>query len=379
MNYHGALICRERQRLGWSQRGLCHGICTVSYLSKIETGKAEPSSEVLGLLLDRLGLRYTPALEAEAAALAEAWYERLFSGMWLSPDDPAAFERLEVLRATAAWLDLELIRRCVQREGPLEASLEAAMDDRQLAMQRAMQDRAEEAARLYPNAYFHWAAGAADYARGSYAAAIRQLQIGHDLAARDGAAQMMLECRLLLGNCYCDHHSFELMLEQYAAARRLALALDRREVLQGIDYNIAVARMERGECEAAYAFFSGLESPGMLELHKLAISCERTGRRDEALAALDAAEGRAPDWLGALGQPMLDVVRMRLEHPDYLKRADYGEALLALFQGCEASLSAGFATFHLPWVLEWLGANRQYKEACRLMAKFPEIGASMMI
>ena len=44
----GQLIRAERLRRGWSQEGLCRGVCAVSYLSKIEQGKAEASEEVLG-------------------------------------------------------------------------------------------------------------------------------------------------------------------------------------------------------------------------------------------------------------------------------------------------------------------------------------------
>lgn len=54
MNYQGYIIYHERLRKNWSQAGLCKGICTVSYLSKIETGKAEASEEVLRLLRERL-------------------------------------------------------------------------------------------------------------------------------------------------------------------------------------------------------------------------------------------------------------------------------------------------------------------------------------
>ncbi|MBQ6877388.1 MAG: helix-turn-helix transcriptional regulator, partial [Oscillospiraceae bacterium] len=43
MNYPGFLIKRERLLKNWSQEGLCKGICAVSYLSKIEQGKAEAS------------------------------------------------------------------------------------------------------------------------------------------------------------------------------------------------------------------------------------------------------------------------------------------------------------------------------------------------
>ena len=54
MGYYGTLICRERLRRNWSQEGLCRGICAVSYLSKIEKGRAEPSPQIQQMLLQRL-------------------------------------------------------------------------------------------------------------------------------------------------------------------------------------------------------------------------------------------------------------------------------------------------------------------------------------
>ena len=80
MSYQGLIIYRTRIQRNWSQAGLCEGICTVSYLSKIETGKAEPSGEVLQLLLDRLGLEIDKETEQEAAGLEDRGWKLLFEG-----------------------------------------------------------------------------------------------------------------------------------------------------------------------------------------------------------------------------------------------------------------------------------------------------------
>ena len=111
MGYYGNLILRERLARSWSQAGLCKDICTVSYLSKIETGKAQPSADVLRLLLARLGLHTDPALEAAGARCAEDGYERLFTGRVgeLAAVLPAVSD--ETYRATAAWTDLLLLRQ----------------------------------------------------------------------------------------------------------------------------------------------------------------------------------------------------------------------------------------------------------------------------
>ena len=80
MGFVGLLIRRERLKRDWSQKGLCSGICTISYLSKIEQGKAEPSQEVLTLLLDRLGVTWhTGEIAQRAQNLAEALFDAFCS------------------------------------------------------------------------------------------------------------------------------------------------------------------------------------------------------------------------------------------------------------------------------------------------------------
>lgn len=374
MSYYGNLILRERLARSWSQAGLCKDICTVSYLSKIETGKAQPSADVLRLLLARLGLHTDPALEAAGARCAEDGYERLFTGRFgeLAAALPAASD--ETYRATAAWTDLLLLRQFDTDGGALDAGLEAGMTPRQLAMQRLLQGRWDEALALLPNAFCHWRIGVSAYEAGRYEDAVEHLQAGYDLAARDGAARLMLLCRAYMGNCYCNRRDIERMRPHYAAARRLAQALGEQELLDSIAYNTAAVQIERGQFEEAYGYFSALNDPGVLALHKLAICCEKTGRTEEALAALERAEAaETAEQRSEAVEKMLAVVRFRLAHPDYLHCDAYGALLLDCFACCRTRLPQGYAAFHLPWVVEWYTAARQYKKVCELLTEFPDI------
>ena len=71
-SFEGLIIRRERMAKSWSQDGLCAGICAVSYLSKIEKGKAGASREILALLMQRLEIVWHGGEEAaRAAELAE--------------------------------------------------------------------------------------------------------------------------------------------------------------------------------------------------------------------------------------------------------------------------------------------------------------------
>ena len=158
MNYQGYLIYRNRIQLNWSQAGLCKGICTVSYLSKIETGKAVPSEEVLQLLMDRLDLKSDKETEREAAELANQGWKLLLDGRHTKLNELLQGKDIDRYRAVPAWLDLSLL----SSEMPLDTAFEPCMDTRQLALQRILQGRADEAMRLMPNAYTFLSLGIAD-------------------------------------------------------------------------------------------------------------------------------------------------------------------------------------------------------------------------
>ena len=368
MNYRGLNIYRTRIQRNWSQAGLCKGICTVSYLSKIETGKAEPSEEILQHLLDRLGLKPDQETERKAAELADQCWELLLDGRREKLIERLKNIDVEQYRAVPAWIDLTLL----SFEAPLDAALEPCMDTRQLALQRILQGKAAEAVRLLPNAFTFLSLGITDYNAGNDSAAVDHLQTAYELASRDGAARIMLEAKLFLGNTYCNRQDLPNMEHHYQVGKRLAEDLQDQNALQAIGYNTASTWIEVGRYEDAYTWFSAQESPTFLSLHKLAICCEKTGRREEALRALTQAEGMDTDEAEHdLALQLLGVVRYRLEHPDYLSREEYGAMLATCFDSLQSELPVGYAIFHLPCMLEWYKATRQYKKACDLLEMFP--------
>ena len=369
MNYQGLIIYRARIQKNWSQAGLCKGICTVSYLSKIETGKAEPSDEILRQLLNRLGLKTDGNAEREAAKLAEQCWELLFAGRYEKLTELLQSIDIDRYRATPAWLDLALL----SSQTPLDTALEPCMNTRQLALQRILQKRAAEAVYLMPNAFTFLSLGVADYTAGSYSSAVDHLQTAYELACRDGAAQVMLKAKLFLGNAYCNRQDLPNMERHYRVGKRLAEDLQDRKALQTMEYNTASAWIEVGRYEDAYGWFSAQTPKTFMSLHKLAICCEKTGRREEALRALKQAEGMDTDEAEhGLALQLLGVVRYRLEHPDYLSREEYGAMLATCFDRLQSELPVGYAIFHLPWMLDWYKATRQYKKACDLLEMFPD-------
>lgn len=376
LSYLGRLICMERLGRNWSQEGLCSGICSVSYLSKIESGKAEPSEEILELLFARLGIVYSSVSEQRAAKTVDEARERLFTGDYAGLRELLNGEIAAELSLSSRGIEARLLFRIAndRREG-LDEEYEKCMDGPSLALQRLLQGRTEEALLLLPNAYCYYESGAAAYSRGEYTAAIEHLNRAYDAAAADGSPKLMLLCKLFLGACFANRRDIESMERHNQAARRLARALGESEAIEQIEYNSAATAIECGQYEEAYSYFSKLSDPNMMSLHKLAIACEKTGRIKEAEAALDKAEHAPCDYPPRdIASLMCALVRYRIEHKNYVNMNDYGKMLLEVFECCKRELNVGYALFHLPWVVEWYKAGRQYKKALELLEDFPQKG-----
>lgn len=377
----GFIIRRERMRRDWSQDGLCRGICAASYLSKIEQGRVEASEDILRLLYERLSLPWYGG-ESTMSGLSERldeMYELAYSGEFevLREKISALAPQRDALLQSPAAPDIAVLEAAANWRGGTDAGVDAGMEQhllpRGLALLRLMQDRDAEAAAICPSALCSYWAGVAQYESGrSYTAAVENLQRAYSLAAGEGRARLMMLSRAYIGNCYCNQLDVENMEAHYTVAERLATALHDAGMLASIRYNRAATALETGDYESAYRYFSALEEPTAMALHKLAICCEKLGRRDEAFSALNRAAAVEDTHMPAgLAEEMLSLVRRRLENPDYLRDADYGAALLDCFERCRRELPIGYAGFHLPWLLEWYTANRQYKLAYELMNEFP--------
>lgn len=380
LSFPSALIRFKRLERSWSQEGLCDGICAVSYLSKIEQGKADPNPDILRALMERLGVVWHGGAEAdEARRAADDLKEAFFAA------DTQAQQRLfaQLDSRRDAWLngphmlDLLLLEKLCRDESnpsgvPLSA-FEDCFDSEQRALWLLSQNRCEEALTLMPTARVCQECGGMYCQQGAYPQAIERLLRACTLAAEEGRARVLMHARALLGNCYSNQGDEPSMHRHYTAALRLATELGDDAMAQSLRYNMASTDLQLGHPEKALAYFASLDAPTALDLHKLAVCLEKLGRPQEALRALDrAAQTAKADPYGADDLPpawparLCALVRYRLEHPGYLKEAAYGQMLNETWQAMQRELPHGFVLFHRPWMEEWYVSNRQYKQAYEL-------------
>lgn len=369
----GTVIRILRLQRNWSQETLCHGICAVSYLSKIEQGKVEVNENLLKELFGRLGATWQAS--AEIGRLRDDLYESTFS--W---DDALAREKMAVLEENwdqwvigPCYADFLVIRAYHYRNTELvPREIEQLLEPRQKALLAIVKNHHDEAYRLFPCALTAFCVGEQAYCEGNYTQALESFQIACDQAAREGYVYLLMYGQHYMANCYSDMGNLDAMYRHGKIAARLGRILGDQSLVDTVDYNIAATKAGFGDYEGAYAFFSGLKSPGIMDLHKLAVCCEALGKIQEAAYALDRADEMEPRI--PLEKEMCALVRYRLEHQDYLHDTVYGQLLMDAYDRIKKELPAGFARFHLPWVTEWLTANRQYRKAYEILHCFPKNG-----
>ena len=86
MNSIGKLIKFERIKQNMSQKSLCHGICSNTYLSKIELSQISTSEEILALLVDALGYKYNEGNIEQFKELNDTVWDLYFNNFHVDYD-----------------------------------------------------------------------------------------------------------------------------------------------------------------------------------------------------------------------------------------------------------------------------------------------------
>ena len=314
---------------------------------------------------------------SEGKKFIEEWYDSAFSGDYKKTS--CCFERFKKefqdLENSSFAIDVLLLKNFSLEEAlPLDKRLEPCMDSFRLSLQRLLEGNFAEAEKLNPCAFMYMRSGYSDYEKGENYSALENLQKAYNLASEEGRVRIMMFSKLFITNCYSNIGDIEAMEHHGKIAKRLALELGEKEFAKTFDYNFYATKIETGDFSGAYNYFSNLPEPSAPSLHKLAVCCEKLGKKEEAFSAIEKeksaeAEGEEAKFFA---DKACELIKFRLLNEDYLSDPDYGKMLLEFFELCRKKMPIGYAKFHLPWVLEWYKANRQYKQAFDLLNDFPE-------
>lgn len=385
----GAKIRRERLKRNYSQEGLCKGICTVSYLSKIEQGQAEPGKELIQLLFQKLEIEYH--MEEDFLQEAEVFfyelYEKLYTYQEMSSDIEVLQKKKDVYINSPFLLDA-LLFSAYWKEGLTEEldPYVSCMEQRQYELYLLLQctrgfHKVEELLRLNSNAFYTTELGIFLCQKGNYVEALGLLLRGYELCAKEGYVRGMLLAQNFLGNSYAGLDKKELMLKSYKIAARIAKDLHQDDFMSEIDYNIGATFLEWGNPASAKEHLEKCVQKSAMYYHKYTLCLEKLGELEKAKEMLLEGEKKLQEVRveGLESEPVLcsweamyRVVRYRLYHEEYVTEEEYERVIIECLKLLKEALPLGYLKFHIPYYVEILEKKRRYKEIYHLYQHFPK-------
>ena len=381
----GTMIRKYRLEKNYSQEGLCKGVCAVSYLSKIEQGSVEASPEILQGLLHRLGESFDddPSfLEPAGQIMEEGWQQVFCQG-----DCPRAEAFIQANRSRLLHgpylLDALLLEKNSQKNLPKLRELVHCMQPRQYTIFLLLEGRYEEAVQCDPCGFVLLQAGSNQCTKGEYAAALRLLERAWQQSAEEANLRLMILAKTMLGNTYAELQDWQQMDRCYQAALRMLEEVNQpwtEEYINSIHYNVGATLLERQQYAQGWQQLSQCTRQDGLHCHKMAVAAEALGRTAEALDWIERGmkycEESSYDF--CLRQ-RLELVRFRLEHPDYLQSDAYESMLMDCFYTLQRKGLQGHARFELVWLIRFLQHRRRYKELAELLLQFSSIDSPMTV
>ncbi len=378
------LVRKIRQEKEWSLESLAHGICSVSYLSKLEKGDALCSEEILSLLMKRLKISQPFGNEADQKSaeyllglLQEGRFEQALAFM----NEETRFSE-NWLQSVEGKLYLNFFgtyypetEHQTEKLPELEGHIEL-FDPPLQALWFLCRHQWKQAQLSCPQGWVFFASASMMYSvREKEFEILPLLQKAYSLASDEGNIPLMAVCSLVQATVCSNMSDQKEALRLHQRTLRILKSWPDSGMLDDVRYNMAACLLEQGEFRKALEALEQISRPKVMAYHKMAVCYEQLSQNEKALAALEKAADPYMDregWDESLLEQVLGLIRFRINDPDHLHNPEYGACLMAVFEKLtELDCHIGFLRFHLPWVIQWLKANRQYQKIVFILETFP--------
>lgn len=399
-NISGLLLRYHRLKQNISQEGLCKGICVVSYVSKIEQGKVQPSPEIITALFDRLHITYHH--DSAFLAMNEKALHKCIEGLYYGCRD-IAFEESVIQRheellnsplCAGYLLFLAYMRfrekKDIHKELEELSTLLPSFSDEQLFYYHYLMGCDHSASFEHCRFHLHEAGKyqnlcILDHALGllyadigDYSLSLDYQQSAYRKACDEGHIEVMKYASMHIANCYSNLQAESLMLKYYTQCSHICRFVNDRSLEGIIYYNIGSTYLqwkdyEQGETYLlkSYDLFDEMDQEmKFLLLQKLSLLYVENRQPDKGRLYLE----RMPTYLeqGDTDRyKLLAFIQLRYE-PDYLQNKQYVEVLETICKGDDKKLFYGIRIFHMMYLVEAYRYHRRYKEAADLMVQMRE-------
>lgn len=393
-NFNGFLLRQERMKKNYSQAGICKGICTPSYLCKIEQGKAEPSQDILVKLFHTLGIQY--CTDQKLILKAESFFQKFFSMIEVEEDITeckAFFDHYsKELEASELHIEYHIYLFYIYilndpslalKEKIYLEKLKSYMNEKLKAIyyyfcavligkNKEAIEYLKKSIHLSPSSYYYYYLGKILFHIGDYEECIVNAEKAYRLAFEDGNPYVLISSSFLVGSCHCfyhNHHSAKLYYER-------AIALTRGYKIKVKDYayyNLATSFLETADYQEALYYFDKVKKLDEDEAHFF-IYLQKMAYLYLKMDDMEKAKEKINDMKKILVNlnNNVDIYRIMLENleimikKDYLKDSRYEETLIYLYNKVEDVLGYGLKRFYAIKWIELLKTQRKYKEALQI-------------
>lgn len=367
-NYIHILIHNKRLEKGYSLESLSHGICSTSYLSKLEKGTIEPKEDIVHLLLKKLEIQVEQNLEDLLPKIEQFYHSFVLYHI----DESNFLTRNEISRLlnSVYCLDGLLIQAWQYNEG-LDTLKEYADSFSYIQKKRYYQILVHNnqfdyhnLLQLFPEMDTYSIIASSLYQQGKYAKSIPYFIQYYNASCQAGDIENMIYAKFRLGNVYACLLDIDSCLEEYSFV--LSLLEKTKSMLDAsyIYYNLAATYTELKQYDKALDYLEkiGPKFQDALYFHKLALCYEKTNHIDKAKLAIQ--QGLKSN---ASLSFLFDPIQYRLDHVDYIRQEKYESILLSTLENIKNELSHGFLYLAQSNLCAYYEANRRYKEAYQML------------
>lgn len=412
---YGLFIKRERLAQNMSQEALCHGICAVSYLSKIENGKVQPNHEIILKLMSALNMVF-PETQEETDHIQKELENLLDLAETGNEGFQSAYERLKELSGSLMYFPtgllvegfsllnqndndrlthhMEMLSEYAPhwtREQQLRFDLFSGWSALRFNRSQEAVTHFRQAQGLENNEMALSGLTAAYYVQGDYRTAI---EIGKDAFIKQmeaGNIQRGIDVSFTVAAAYANQNRIEEALKIYRRILNMLGDGDGFEFKYSVYYNLGASYLMEGQFEASYRYLSqaldlaetqltksGIER--LLLYQKLALVAIGQGHIDFArgwitsgldiLEAVDCREKiQTHESIESCPESLIlsfEWLKFYLYEEDPRSNPDFLKQLEKTYRQSVEDSHFGFRLMYGSYLIEVLSAQRRYKEALQI-------------
>ncbi len=392
----GALIKKERIAQNMSQESLAHGICTPSYLSKIENGQVECSEAMIEQLFCALDLTYLQdealldTFQKSFQEYFEAYLHLEYS--YLKEQHQVLTELAEQVRISPLAINSLLALALTTEKPALLAELEiyhGLFDEKQklqyhIAKVQLLEKEEKHAEvqsfllsilHLDTIGLFHGKLAWSYMTNGEYHRSLPYAQKAYDLYALQACIQGMYDMSHQMAFSHSNLFHLAEMEHYFLLSKRLQRYLPDTTSTITVPYNLGATYLCTGDYAKAKQYLEeawnlmqenekGDTDPWISQ--KLTFLYIHLGDLEQAKIFF----AQIPDAFHVVLDQSKKLLSFMLGNPQYQHKEEYVQLLISCLELSEKWLHRGFVDFYARYLVEAFIAKRQYKRALEYTQKY---------